>query len=111
MPIETAVIDTLITEASEKYGVNRDHFFKTLDCESEGFFDVRTQSFVPDPTGPNGREDSWGVAQIHLPDHLDITKAQAQDPEFAIPWAAQEFAAGNEQIFHCYAKEKANGWQ
>lgn len=27
------------------------------------------QSTVPDPNGPNGREDSWGIMQIHFPSH------------------------------------------
>jgi murein DD-endopeptidase MepM/ murein hydrolase activator NlpD len=34
-----------------------------------------------------------GIAQIRLPSHPDVTKAQADDPAFAIPWAARYLAS------------------
>ena len=53
------------------------------------------QSEFKDSAGPNGREDSWGVAQINLKWNPDITRAEAQDPLFALPWAAKQWVAGN----------------
>jgi hypothetical protein len=40
------------------------------------------------------REDSWGLAQIHLPSHPEITKEQAQDAKFSISWMASEIKQG-----------------
>lgn len=88
-------IDALITEAAEKYGVDREHLYGTLEYESDGFRDITIQSQVPSATGPNGKEDSWGICQIHLPDHPEITREEAQDPAFCIPWTAEQFAAGH----------------
>lgn len=71
------------------------------------------QSEVRDPSGPHGRENSWGLAQIWLDKrgHPEVSRAQAIDPEFAVDWAGKEFAAGKEHEFHCYDKEKAKGWK
>ena len=64
------------------------------------------QSQVPDPHGPGGHENSWGLAQIWLDPggHPEITKAQATDPAFAIDFAGKLFATGQEKQFHCYTK-------
>lgn len=103
-------LNDYIKTQAEANGVNYSHFYATLNCESEGFRDVAMQSRIPNASGPNGYEDSWGVAQIHLPDHPDITRAEAQDPIFAISWAAKEFAAGRATEWTEYRKEVADGW-
>lgn len=76
--------------------------YRTLECESAGFKDVALQSEVPDMKGPDGRENSWGLAQIDLDFHPDISKTQAQDPVFAVDYMAKEFAAGQAAHWHCY---------
>jgi hypothetical protein len=103
-------IDSVITEAAKKYHVNREILYDTLDCESQHFVDIKIQSGYRDTSGPNGKEDSWGVAQIHLPAHRDISKEQAQDPVFAINWTAQQFASGGASQWTCYRLIKANQW-
>lgn len=48
---------------------------------------------------PNARGDegnSYGLVQIHLPDNPGITEAEATDPEFALTFAAEKLAAGEE---------------
>lgn len=45
-------------------------------------------SWNPHAVGDNG--SSYGLAQIHLPAHPDVTQQQAQDPTFAIFWTAKE---------------------
>ncbi len=103
-------IDQLITDAAKRHHLNREHLYRTLECESAGFTDVAIQSFVPDTTGPNGRENSWGVAQFHLPSGLTtssgeiITKEIAIDPEKAIDAAAYQFSIGNASQWSCYNK-------
>lgn len=43
----------------------------------------------------NGKqEQSYGLSQIHLPSHPDITHEQATNPKFAISWMASELSLG-----------------
>jgi len=57
-----------------------DEMARTIWCETQ-WYNVR--SFAPYPDGR--REESYGLAQIHLPDH-DVTVEQAMTPEFAFRW-------------------------
>jgi hypothetical protein len=52
--------------------------------------------------GDNGQ--SYGIAQIHLPSHPNITKEQALDKQFAIEFTAKQFAKGNAKLWTCYRK-------
>lgn len=52
------------------------------------------QSLYPNPNGPNGREDSWGVAQINLYWNPSITRTQAQNLYFSANFLAKNLAAG-----------------
>lgn len=56
---------------------------------------------VPHKGQPNGRENSWGLAQIYLPAHQDVTREQALDPRFALQWMAKEFSKGNQHLWSC----------
>lgn len=99
VPSSQDAISAIVASTAAKYGIDQTRFHDTLWCESrfqEG------QSRYTDSTGPNGREDSWGIPQIHLPDHPTITREQAQDPLFAIDWAGSEFAAGRAWQWSCY---------
>ena len=65
-------------EQADKHGIDGDQMAHTIYCESM-FYSI--QSGVV----RNGvREPSYGLAQIHLPSHKNITKAQAMDPYFAV---------------------------
>lgn len=89
----------LILAFSRQYGVNSVTIDKVVSCETAGTYDPLIQSYVV----KNGvREDSWGLAQIHLPSHPDITKEQAKDPEFAIEFMAKNFADGKQNMWSCY---------
>lgn len=98
MPV---TIEQRVLQMQEKYNLD-DSFVRTMQCESAGWLNI--QSMIPAVGGPNGREDSWGVAQIHLPSHPSITRAQALDPEFALEWSAKQFKAGNARMWSCYTK-------
>src|SRR3990167_2993605 len=63
-------ISVLIAHYGEKYGVSKDIMLKVLSCENREF-DPELQSRI---IKHGVREDSWGLAQIHLPDHPTITK-------------------------------------
>lgn len=85
-------IPALISKESALYGVSSTTMYQVLLKESAGFKNI--QSLIPHVGGPNSREDSWGICQIHLPAHPDITKKQALDPEFCITWTAKEMSRG-----------------
>lgn len=74
-----------------KYGVNEDHLTKTIQLESN--FDPNVQSNFLNKDG--SQERSYGLAQINLDYHPDITIEEAKDPDFAINFIAKEFADGH----------------
>lgn len=84
---------------SSKEGLSVGAFLATLKCEGDFY---NGQSYVKKIGGPNGREDSWGVAQIHLPSHPEISKEQALNPFWSINWMADEWLKGNEWKWTCY---------
>lgn len=98
--IDTTAIAVIVRDMAAKYGIDYNDFYNTLWCESHL---VPQQSKVKDPSGPNGFEDSWGIPQIHLPDHPDVTKNQAMDIVWSIEWAAKEFKK-DPTIWSCYKK-------
>lgn len=71
---------------------------KTIKCESQ-YRNVQSNIIYE-----GEREDSWGIVQIHLPSHKDITKEQTLDPYFAVRYMASEFSTGNASQWSCYRK-------
>lgn len=90
-------IRQLIHDKAKEYGVKESVMLNVIDCES--YSSTTLQSYVV----KNGvREDSWGIAQIHLPSHKDITKEQALDPEFAVTYMAKEMSEGRAYEWSCW---------
>lgn len=87
----------LIYQASEKYGIDQDVLYNVLYCEStlnpnaQGDWSTTTKSYT-----------SFGIAQIHLPSHPEITKDQALDPVFAIDWTAKQMSEGRSWQWTCW---------
>lgn len=82
--------------ATEK-GVSYEEAHFTITCESN--WNPKIQSAHV----KNGvREDSWGLVQIHLPSHKNITKEQALDPEFSIRFLVDNFASGDAKLWTCW---------
>lgn len=102
LPVKIIDIGQLVKTDAKKYGVNYHDLYATLSCESDGFKDVAIQSQVPNAKGPNGKENSWGISQINLDAHPDISLASATDPVFAVNYAAEAFSEGNENSWTCY---------
>ena len=50
------------------------------------------------------REKSFGIAQIHLPDHPEISKEQAMEEVFSLDFIVNEFKAGRACKWSCYKK-------
>lgn len=89
----TSTASTIVEAYAVHYGIQSEPLLRTLKCES---------SLNAKAIGDHGT--SFGVAQIHLPAHPDITKAQALDPLFAIDWAAYQFSLGKQNMWSCYKK-------
>lgn len=89
----TTTAPVIIAQYASKYGISAQPLINTLACES---------SFDSGAIGDNGA--SYGVSQIYLPAHPEISKTEALDPLWSINWAAQEFAAGNAHLWTCYRK-------
>jgi len=80
---------------------------RTIDCENRDW-DIDLQSLLTYKAGnrwgfaEGTYEKSYGLAQIHLPDHPDITYEQATDPDFAINYMAEHL--GRDVTWSCYKK-------
>ncbi len=73
---------------ASKYNAPADRMEAVIKCESDF---IPQQSNYKSATGPNGREDSWGVAQIYLPKHPTITRDMAMDPDFSVQYMASHW--------------------
>lgn len=76
-----------VQEQAEKYAVPFDEMWETILCESGASTTIQSHYIRKDGT----REQSYGLAQIHLPDHPTVTKEQAIDPVFAIDFMAKNW--------------------
>lgn len=92
-------INKEIDSAAAKYGVNAEKMKATIQCESQ--YQVEVKSHY---TG----EDSWGLAQFHIPSRNRtaegkvMTREMAVDPIVAIDTMAFMFSQGNARAWSCY---------
>lgn len=107
-------IVTLVAMFAVKHGLDpnkRSELFATVLCEApknaDGTYDPAGQSRHITKKGT--REDSWGVTQINLPSHKDITRVQAQSAEWSINWMASAFSDGKEAMWTCWRDLKRSG--
>ena len=100
--------EQLVQLYSTKYKVSAKKMMDTIICENRDL----------DPTLQSGlrykfsdkkrnikigeRERSYGLVQIHLPDHPEVSYAQATDPEFSIDFMAKKFCQGHGTEWSCY---------
>lgn len=87
----TTTAPDIIASYAIHYGIPIQPLVDTLRCES---------NFNAAAVGDYGT--SYGVAQIHLSAHPEITKKEALDPLWAIDWAARQFKVGNATMWTCY---------
>jgi len=96
-------IEQEIRTASDKYGVSYDKMYHTIKCESGFNIKIRSQHFLS-----YGQEDSWGLAQFHLPSRnrdasgTIITRDMALDPVQALDAMAFHFSKGNARAWTCH---------
>lgn len=92
---------------SDKYNVPYSQIYKLVSCETAHTFNPQIQSYVkynfssPQRGIVKGeREKSYGLAQIHLPDHPKITREQATDIEYSLNFIGENLSKGN-IIWYC----------
>lgn len=95
--------EALARAIATEVGITAWSFVETIRGESLNF-SHNGQSLIPRADGPNGREDSWGICQIHLPDHPEVTREQALNPEWCLRWSAKEFKEGRARQWTEYRK-------
>lgn len=83
----------IAAEISDAYGLNTPLFLKVITCES---------GFNSNAVGDLGT--SFGLAQIHLPAHPEITEQEAEDPIFSLKFMADEWRANHESEWTCYTE-------
>lgn len=87
----TTTAEDIITSYAIHYGTLAQPVIDTLKCES---------NFNQNAVGDYGT--SFGIAQIHLSAHPDITKAEALDPLWSINWTVKQFSEGHASLWSCY---------
>lgn len=89
----TSTAPLVLNALAYKYGIDAEEFIKTAYCESH---------YNANAVGDHG--NSYGVWQINLPSHPNISKEQALDPWWSTEWAAQQFAANKQRMWTCWRK-------
>lgn len=101
--ISQEAVKALVARYAAEFHVRPGAMLDTIECEAQGNGDG-----TYDPSGQSNyyrhgvRENSWGLSQINLTAHPDVTLEQAQDPDFAVRYMAREFAAGNASAWTCW---------
>lgn len=78
-------ISALITKYAIKYDVSESLMHKLVSCES---------GYNPIIVNSNAREFSVGLSQINLKAHTNITREQAENPDFALDFMASNIKKG-----------------
>ena len=87
----------VIVETAYLYEINPRQFLGVAKCES------RLRNVQSEVITNGVREESYGIFQIHLPDHPSVTRELALNPSWAIEWSAEKFKA-DPTIWVCYNK-------
>ena len=91
-------VNELVLQYSKEYDVSATQMKNIMNCENPEQIPTLQSRF----TKKGKREQSYGLVQINLPAHKDITYAQAIDPEFSISFLAEQLSKGNGKIWSCY---------
>lgn len=85
------LIKQKVDKYANLYNVKPSLMRSIINCES---------SYNPSAVGDNGT--SFGLSQIHLPAHPDITKEQAFNEDFAIEFMANALSKGQGKMWTCW---------
>ncbi len=85
----------LVDYYADMYHVKRQTMQSVVSCESGYVYDVPGDK-------RNGRYESFGLSQIHLKDHPDVSYDEAIDPHFALEFMASNISKGRGGMWTCY---------
>lgn len=85
-------LHTFASTTAQVHGLNPTLFAEVIGCES-GWNPAATSTTA-----------DFGIAQIHISVHPEVSLAQADNPYWAIDWMATEWQAGNASWWSCYKK-------
>lgn len=77
-----------------------------INCESNFEPTIQSRHTYHERNVPKGfkvgdREQSFGLVQIHLPAHPNISREQAINPEFAVDFLAKSIKDGRIGMWSC----------
>lgn len=93
-------LDDKITRYARKYGISEARFRALVLCENRSLDPTKQSDLYYQFSDPRRgiiigeRERSYGLLQIHLPDHPDVSYSQAIDPDYSLNWGAQRISVG-----------------
>lgn len=90
-PVEHLTVQQSIVKYAKIYNVSAKEMTLVMKCES---------GLNPHAIGDHGT--SYGLSQIHLPAHPDISKQQAFDVDFSVEFMAKSFSQGNQGMWTCW---------
>ena len=104
--LSTSDLKQMATEIAKEHSLNTDHFLKVISCESNWDTQIQSAYITKDGT----RENSWGLVQINLSAHPNVTKEQALNPRFALTWMAEQWSLDGASMWSCWTILQARGW-
>jgi len=90
-------VKSFASSTAVKYGLNKTRFLEVIRCENKFYPTGQSQHYYK-----GIREDSWGAVQINLYWNPEVTREQAEDPEFAIEWMAKKWSTGKAHLWSCW---------
>lgn len=96
-PNSTSTVRTYVEQEALKVGVSPKLASSIVQCES-GF--IPQQSQILTKTGE--KEDSWGIWQIHLPDHPTMNREKAMDVKISTAYSLELIKKGEAHLWSCY---------
>lgn len=88
--MQSALFALAVLVASQ-HGLNTSHFVKVIECESAW-----------DTHAVGDRNHSFGLVQIYLPAHPEVSRKEAEDPQFAIEWMAEQWENDRAYMWSCW---------
>lgn len=107
LPYRNTVLRAKVFEYAEYWGVDPMVMVDVINCENPEW-NPYLQSRHKVPDGANGQEDSWGLAQWHLPagnvkeNGEVITYEDAINPDISLYEMARYFSQGKAYLWSCY---------
>lgn len=97
-----------VCKYAKEYSVSATQIANIINCENRGWDPTLqsglyyTRDRINEGVYKGQREESYGLAQIHLPAHKNISHSQATDPDFSIEYLAKSLSEGKGSQWTCY---------